>query len=57
MMLKDSLALLDGSLEKLVETLVCSKHKFPLMKLVFPDRKKRDLLIRKGKQIIMDMYI
>ena len=46
--LKDSMALLDGSLEKLVNTLVCSNHKFPLMRKVFPEYKKRELLLRKG---------
>ena len=46
--LKDSMSLLDGSLDQLVETLKRSHHDFPLMKKVFPVEKQRELLIGKG---------
>jgi len=45
---KDSMNFLDGSLEKLVQTLVKSNHKFPLLKKVVKSKRKRDLLLRKG---------
>ena len=46
--LKDSLSFMDGSLEKLVETLVKSKHDFPLLKQVIESEEKQALAIRKG---------
>ena len=46
--LKDSMSFLDGSLEKLVETLKRSNHKFPLMRKIFRDPGQRELLLSKG---------
>ena len=46
--LKDSLAFLDGSLEKLVQTLRKSDHSFPLLKQVVTKESRRKLLLRKG---------
>ena len=46
--LKDSMALLDGSLEKLIETLKRSNHAFPLMQKIFPRESQRELLKMKS---------
>ena len=46
--LLDSLSFLGDSLEKLVETLVASKHDFPLLKQWLPEDRTRQLLLRKG---------
>ena len=48
LVLKDSMAFMDGSLEKLVETLMKSNHQFNLLKQVISTERKRNLLLRKG---------
>ena len=44
----DSVAFLNDSLERLVENLVASNHTFPIMKQCWPEQEERDLLLRKG---------
>jgi len=47
-MMLDSLSFLPAPLAALTETLVLSKHKFPLLKQVEKSERKRKLLLRKG---------
>ena len=44
----DSAAFLPDSLDRLVNTLVKSDHSFPLLKSAWREKKKSDLLLRKG---------
>ena len=46
--LLDSMAFLNASLEKLVNTLQVSDHKFPFISRWLGDKRKRDLILRKG---------
>ena len=48
LVLLDSQAFLPGSLEKLTQTLVASRHGFPLLKQWMKNDEKRELLLRKG---------
>ena len=46
--MKDSMSFMDGSLEKLTDTLVKSRHEFNILKEVFSSEKRQKLVLRKG---------
>ena len=45
---KDSMSFMDGSLERLVDTLLKSKHEFKLLNEVFTSKTRQNLMLRKG---------
>jgi len=46
--LMDSMSFLNGSLDKLVNTLKVSNHSFPIIKQWIPIKEERELILRKG---------